>query len=282
MSWYRRFQDKVRGRDEVAAGSDNSPYHRQALKGQEIRLLAINSTKSTLCLRTTRHKLDNIIEYDAISYVWGKEDASVTIQCNDGFLQITPHAYEMLEHLRLYRPVPTRFLWIDAVCINQADANEKAVQIPLMHQIYSKAKSVVVWMGPAIPQTLAFMADFDRVRLVGRDWTAMKSQNLDPRMEGLKLPVDDDPFWGGLFHLLNNEWFRRLWYVLCLFHVIPDKLSFISIIYDPQQRNPSRATTSWLSFEKTNEKGEKPETPARSVLSKDLQTSYSRTIRLKY
>ena len=93
--------------------------------------------------------------------------------------------------------------------------DEKAVQIPLMSQIYSKSKSVVVWFGPSIPQTLAFMADFDRVKLIGREWVALSSQNRDPYVEGQALPSEDDPFWGGLFHLLNSEWFRRLWYVLC-------------------------------------------------------------------
>jgi hypothetical protein len=33
--------------------------------------------------------------------------------------------------------------------INQADDNEKAVQVAKMHHIYRKAKSVVVWLGAA-------------------------------------------------------------------------------------------------------------------------------------
>ncbi|KAH6681623.1 heterokaryon incompatibility protein-domain-containing protein [Halenospora varia] len=144
-------------------GQVESPYRGQTLGPKNVRLLTIDSTKGTLHLRAERHELANIVEYDAISYVWGTAEASVRVLCNDGSLQITPRAYEMLEHLHLHRPVPTRLLWIDAICINQTDLDEKAVQVPLMHQIYSKAASVVVWMGPAIPQTQAFMTDFDRM-----------------------------------------------------------------------------------------------------------------------
>lgn len=194
-------------------GQDESPYRGQTLGPKDIRLLTINSTKGTLHLTVERHELDNIVEYDAISYVWGTAEASMRVLCNNGFLQITPRAYEMLEHLQLHRPVPTRLLWIDAICINQADIDEKAVQIPLMHQIYSKAAGVVVWMGPAIHQSQIFMTEFDRVMRIAKKWTMTRAQNLDPREEGLDLPSHNDPFWAGLFHLLNNEWFRRLWYV---------------------------------------------------------------------
>ncbi|GJC82971.1 heterokaryon incompatibility protein 6, OR allele [Colletotrichum liriopes] len=42
-------------------------------------------------------------------------------------------------------------MWIDAFCINQSNNDEKKRQVLLMHRIYSSAKNVVVWMGPAEP-----------------------------------------------------------------------------------------------------------------------------------
>ncbi|KAM5356791.1 hypothetical protein ACJ41O_003437 [Fusarium nematophilum] len=38
-------------------------------------------------------------------------------------------------------------LWVDAICINQDDKKEKAKQVPNMHQIYSTAKEVLLWLG---------------------------------------------------------------------------------------------------------------------------------------
>ncbi|KUJ11334.1 CNVH-domain-containing protein [Mollisia scopiformis] len=39
------------------------------------------------------------------------------------------------------------YIWIDALCINQEDNDEKAIQVGMMGRIYKSAKSVVVWLG---------------------------------------------------------------------------------------------------------------------------------------
>lgn len=130
-----------------------SPYYGQTLRPNQIRLLSARSISNTLHIRTRIHTLGDSIQYDAISYVWGTDEASVTVPCNGWFIRITPRAYEMLEHLRFHRPCPWHFLWIDAICINQNDTDEKAIQIPLMNQIYSKASSVIAWIGPVIEAT---------------------------------------------------------------------------------------------------------------------------------
>lgn len=39
------------------------------------------------------------------------------------------------------------FFWIDALCINQADLEERSAQVQIMPQIYTKASCVIVWLG---------------------------------------------------------------------------------------------------------------------------------------
>jgi hypothetical protein len=39
------------------------------------------------------------------------------------------------------------YIWIDALCINQSDNVEKAIQVPLMGSIYTNARQVIVWLG---------------------------------------------------------------------------------------------------------------------------------------
>lgn len=41
----------------------------------------------------------------------------------------------------------TRDLWVDALCINQADTTEKSAQINLMPQIYGSAARTLIWLG---------------------------------------------------------------------------------------------------------------------------------------
>jgi hypothetical protein len=46
-------------------------------------------------------------------------------------------------------PTADRQLWIDALCINQAQTNERDAQVRQMHNIYATAKRVLAWLGPA-------------------------------------------------------------------------------------------------------------------------------------
>lgn len=39
------------------------------------------------------------------------------------------------------------FFWVDAICINQEDLEERSAQVQIMPQIYSKASCVIVWLG---------------------------------------------------------------------------------------------------------------------------------------
>lgn len=41
----------------------------------------------------------------------------------------------------------SRFFWVDAICINQDDLEERSAQVQIMPQIYSKASCVIVWLG---------------------------------------------------------------------------------------------------------------------------------------
>lgn len=46
----------------------------------------------------------------------------------------------MLEHLRMRNTL----LWIDAICINQKDDDEKAIRIPVMRRVHAQSAFVLV------------------------------------------------------------------------------------------------------------------------------------------
>ncbi|KAI0844790.1 HET-domain-containing protein [Daldinia vernicosa] len=58
---------------------------------------------------------------------------------------ITPNLLYALQRFRM--PTEARMIWVDAICINQEDDDEKSRQIPFMRQIYRSASSVLVWLG---------------------------------------------------------------------------------------------------------------------------------------
>jgi hypothetical protein len=43
---------------------------------------------------------------------------------------------------------PGTILWIDAVCINQENLDEKATKVGVMRDVYSNAESTRVWLRP--------------------------------------------------------------------------------------------------------------------------------------
>lgn len=50
--------------------------------------------------------------------------------------------------LRLRDPDEWGTLWIDAICINQEDIEERNEQVHYMHKIYHTAAEVLIWLGP--------------------------------------------------------------------------------------------------------------------------------------
>ena len=181
-----------------------TPYDTAPLGPSEIRLLSVSLESPDLRLQTERQHIDSEAHFDAISYVWGSASASARVICNDAKLEVTPTALEMLKYLPFHRPHPSRLIWIDAICINQRDAQEKAEQIPLMSRIYSRAKSVVIWLPSWTPELKDFMDGFLGV------FDSLRSA-FEDKGSRVAWPSAEDPFWAGLVHLLSSEWFNRLW-----------------------------------------------------------------------
>ncbi|KAK2060712.1 HET-domain-containing protein [Colletotrichum caudatum] len=105
--------------------------------------------------------------YKALSYVWGPQDKSHSIDIGGARLGITASLDTALRHLRQDDEPVT--LWVDQICINQADAAEKSRQVPLMAQIYSGAELVLVWLGPAADGSDALMECLEDVGQEARD-----------------------------------------------------------------------------------------------------------------
>ncbi len=89
--------------------------------------------------------------FTALSYAWGNVAEVTTMEMNGRPMNITTTLAAALRTLR--RANETRVLWVDQTCINQADAVEKAVHIPLMRKIYSISEKTVAWLGLPTDET---------------------------------------------------------------------------------------------------------------------------------
>jgi Heterokaryon incompatibility protein (HET) len=86
-------------------------------------------------------------QYIALSYTWGDPRDTQTIIIGNAPVPVTRNLYSAMYHLVYY--TNTKVVWIDALCINQTDDEEKSWQVQLMKEIYQRADHVSVWLGPA-------------------------------------------------------------------------------------------------------------------------------------
>lgn len=139
---------------------DLLPYHthkRLRPGTKSIRLLEIVPGRKDEPIKCTlsRHYLDSNPSYIALSYTWDSGGRKRLIECDGMRLEIGGNLYRFLtefrrkHYLRQYEmpgSSPSR-LWIDAVCINQKDLDERNEQVLQMRDVYTKAESVIVWLG---------------------------------------------------------------------------------------------------------------------------------------
>ncbi|TQS36088.1 hypothetical protein Golomagni_03471 [Golovinomyces magnicellulatus] len=130
--------------------SNPPPFRYSPLFSRQIRILTLfpGQPDSPLEISLEEFFLSAVeYDYEALSYVWGNPTRQVSIKCNQAELKITTSVQIALCRLR-YQNKP-RMLWVDSICINQEDFDERAHQVPLMKEIYPRADKVLVWLGEA-------------------------------------------------------------------------------------------------------------------------------------
>ncbi|KAH6714388.1 heterokaryon incompatibility protein-domain-containing protein, partial [Leptodontidium sp. MPI-SDFR-AT-0119] len=130
--------------------------------------------------------------YDSLSYVWGNPEEKLPIFIHKLKFDVTVNLRAALSRLRNHSV--ERILWIDAICIDQANQEEKEHQIQSMAKIYGQANRVVVWLGEAADDSdLAF----EEIRIA----RGKKSANS----------LDSEKIQQAVLALLQRPWFRRIW-----------------------------------------------------------------------
>jgi len=115
--------------DSSAIRDRYSDIYRPLLRGTgNIRLLVLLPSeeksadlKCILCAACLRKEP----KYEALSYTWGDPRETFPILLNGEVVQATKTLVSALRHLRYTEEGKVRVMWIDAVCINQSDVEEK-------------------------------------------------------------------------------------------------------------------------------------------------------------
>lgn len=177
---------------------------------QYIRLLILLPAPSRdlplKCMLTTQC-LDGVPPYTALSYVWGVSTDRATVECNGISLDVTKNLAAALLHIRHHEE--HRVIWVDAICINQASASERASQVMLMGRVYSSAVSTMIWLGE---QSARSRVALDLCRSFANEMSGSFLPNED------RMPRLDEEDSRNICDLLDRPWWLRVWVVqeLCL------------------------------------------------------------------
>ncbi|KAF2181338.1 HET-domain-containing protein, partial [Zopfia rhizophila CBS 207.26] len=96
--------------------------------------------------------------------------------------------------------------WIDTLCINQNDPEERTSQVELMGAIYSAAKRVVIWLGEedtASQKAIDTMIELSKslVKLLGGHYGAVFRHDKHPYKDEAR----------AINEFFDRPWFKRVW-----------------------------------------------------------------------
>lgn len=179
-------------------------------------MLFASALPSTEQSRTKTHN------YWALSYWWGEPDEEPTHRITmydevnvqgETQIQMTPFnssgtfyvRHNLDAALRIFRSeTEDVVIWVDALCINQGKEpealKEKTAQVARMHEIYSEADYVCIWLGAGKNETAE---TFEFLR------TILDLSKLD---DLVKKPETAEK-WMLVVNLMKNRWFSRRWVI---------------------------------------------------------------------
>ena len=188
---------------------------------QKIRLVKLSKDRPTrpiIRCDLLTCELSNAPEYYGVSYSWGDHDPS-SVLCNGSRLDISSGLYEALLPLqRFSQDDAIKYFWIDQICINQADLDERAQQVQLMPSIFRQAQRTLIWLGPYDRYLDGDVFELlDRVFENVPDLENARRSTSQPISSAenahLGLPDFTSRAWADLARFVRRPWFSRVWVI---------------------------------------------------------------------
>lgn len=143
--------------------------------------------------------------YQALSYTWGSSAIQVPISINGHPFMVNGNLYAALLELREQNKETV--VWIDAICINQADIEERNAHVPMMHEVYSRAAQVVVWLGRESEDSNRAMALLPTIIYD----TISNPDEYTDIIAGRSSEEEMRLTWRPLARLFARPWWTRVW-----------------------------------------------------------------------
>ncbi|PSN60391.1 HET-domain-containing protein [Corynespora cassiicola Philippines] len=143
-------------------------------------------------------------DYMALSYTWGDPAITRRILVNGIKMDVTENLDAALRVLRTQPYIKNGWkIWIDALCINQQDIIERATQVKRMRDIYHRAITPVVWLGPSSPDS---QQAIQLIKAIARDDDLQNPNSLSSVLHN-----DQAVFGDGSWKAFHEFALRRFW-----------------------------------------------------------------------
>ncbi|KAG4279125.1 hypothetical protein FPRO04_13703 [Fusarium proliferatum] len=90
--------------------------------------------------------------YTALSYCWGANRREKKILLNGQEFPVTSNLAAAIQNLKK-KP---GYYWIDAICIDQSNPEERGLQVSLMKAVFNRAIEVIIWLGEKVDLPFMF------------------------------------------------------------------------------------------------------------------------------
>ncbi|KAK1758175.1 heterokaryon incompatibility protein-domain-containing protein [Echria macrotheca] len=205
--------------EETGLSGDDGPKNGiyDKLKPAHIRLLSIAPGGFSDEVDCDLHQEDirYLPSYTAISYTWsddsGDRSKKKSVFLNSRLVAVTTSCELALRRARSNRERTK--VWIDAICINQNDNEEKNHQVQLMAQIYARAASVLIYIGEEAGNSSELMRRLQTGLDLGLADLRVDIGNSSEFMRGLQSGLDlgVDDLRVDVVQLLSRQYFWRIW-----------------------------------------------------------------------
>jgi len=152
------------------------------------------------------------IEFDALSYSWGSSIRDHPLKLLDGsILYTTKNLQVALPYL--VKATKKEYLWIDQICINQEDIEERNHQVGyMMKNIYGCLKWVHIWVWIDEPGKDSELL-MDLVEANDADTIDFQEEEVKAVVQGREFQVQIESIRGMTVDILTRPWFERSWIV---------------------------------------------------------------------
>lgn len=231
-----------------------SQLYPHRLKSGHIRLLRIEPSLGACFFET--HALEDAPEFIAISYSWQSSRSKYSSSYQDGYqgatldrprielematsvdtnaseyaeaclasingkeYEVSQSTYDIIKRAN-YNDTVAR-LWLDSLCINQADVLERNAQVSMMGEIYSAASNVAVWLGwddhgeteTVMEVCKSVQSEYNWLRDEPSDMPKIVSLMDASVRQKFGLSSLSDEKWATFGRFWNLPWFHRTWVV---------------------------------------------------------------------